>query len=218
MPVFLGASVLDHAKLHMYRHHDYVKEKWGGNARLLFTDTDSLCYHIRTEDWFNDIKPDLSAVYDMSDYPKDHPLHSTENKKILGFFKDEAAGRQITEFVGLRAKSYSYKLDGGEECKKSKGVKRSVIKNATRHEEYKRCLFGVANGTEADGELPGTTRKTYREFKSRNHDITTNEVSKIALSAMDNKRVIIPNDPEGRTWAIGHWRNRPQGGLRNGGD
>jgi hypothetical protein len=207
MPVFLGASVLYHAKLHMYRHHDYVKEKWGGDARLLFTDTDSLCYHIRTEDWFSDIRPDLSTVYDMSDYPKDHPLHSTENKKIVGFFKDEAAGRQITEFVGLRAKSYSYMLDGGEECKKSKGVKRSVIKNATRHEEYKRCLFGVANGTEADGELPGTTRKTYREFKSRNHDITTNEVSKIALSAMDNKRVIIPNDLEGRTRAIGHWRN-----------
>jgi hypothetical protein len=218
MPVFLGASVLDHAKLHMYRHHDYVKEKWGGDARLLFTDTDSLCYHIRTEDWFSDIRPDLSTVYDMSDYPKDHPLHSTENKKIVGFFKDEAAGRQITEFVGLRAKSYSYKLDGGEECKKSKGVKRSVIKNATRHEEYKRCLFGVVNGTEDDGELPGTTRKKYREFKSRNHDITTNEVSKIALSAMDNKRVIIPDDPEGRTWAIGHCRNRPQGGLRNGGD
>ena len=65
-------------------------------------------------------------------------------------------------------------------------------------------------------QLPGTTRKTYREFKSRNHDITTNEVSKIALSAMDNKRIIIPDDPEGRTWAIGHWRNRPQGGLRNG--
>ena len=37
------------------------------------------------------------------------------NSKVLGMFKDEAAGKQIVEFIGLRAKLYSYKMLGGFE-------------------------------------------------------------------------------------------------------
>ena len=39
---------------------------------------------------------------DMSEYPTDSPLHSLRNKAIPGYFKDEAAGEVIEEFVGLR--------------------------------------------------------------------------------------------------------------------
>ena len=41
--------------------------------------------------------------------------------------RDECGGKQISEFVGLRAKMDSYKLDETEE-KRSKGVKKNVIK------------------------------------------------------------------------------------------
>ena len=36
-------------------------------------------------------------------------------------FKDEAGGKQIVEFVGLRAKLYFYKMLDGSEDKKCKG-------------------------------------------------------------------------------------------------
>ena len=37
----------------MYKfHYNYIKNKYGNNSRLLFTDTDSLMYEIKTEDIF----------------------------------------------------------------------------------------------------------------------------------------------------------------------
>ena len=37
--------------------------------------------------------------------------------------KDELGGKIMTNFVGLRAKTYSYLIDGGSENKKAKGTK-----------------------------------------------------------------------------------------------
>ena len=89
-----------------------------------------------------DIAPDIRSRFDTSDYPKDHSsgIETGVNKKVIGMFKDEAAGKQIEEFVGLRSKLYSYKM-AGVDHKKCKGVKKSVVKNAITHEDYKNCLF-----------------------------------------------------------------------------
>ena len=46
--------------------------------------------------------------FDNSDYPENSPYFDKTNKKVIGKFKDEAAGIPITEFVGLRSKMYSY--------------------------------------------------------------------------------------------------------------
>ena len=59
-------------------------------------------------------------------------------------FKDEVGGKVVDEFVGLRAKLYSYKIFDGKEskkCKGVKGVKKSVVKKSIDHEDYKKCLF-----------------------------------------------------------------------------
>jgi hypothetical protein len=110
-PVYLGMSILDKSKIVMYDfHYNFVNPKWGDRAKLLLTDTDSLLmYHIQTDDAYDDIKNDLDR-FDTSDYPVDHPLYSTVNKTVLGKFKDDCNGRIIKEFVGLRAKHYSYKM------------------------------------------------------------------------------------------------------------
>jgi len=71
-------------------------------------------YEIETEDFYTDIANDVDKWFDTSDYPKDHPsgIRTGINKKVIGKFKDEACGKQTEEFVGLRAKLYSYKMTG----------------------------------------------------------------------------------------------------------
>ena len=104
-PVYLGMVILDLSKTLMYDfHYNYLKKKYGDSANLLFTDTDSLMYETKTEDFYSDIKDDLDSKCDTSNYPKDHLIFSSKNKKVIGMMKDEAGGTQIIEFVGLRAK------------------------------------------------------------------------------------------------------------------
>ena len=57
--------------------------------RLLFADTDSLAYAVQTDDIFRDMADDAASRYDFNEYPLDHPLKDTSNRKALGFFKDE---------------------------------------------------------------------------------------------------------------------------------
>ena len=74
-PIQIGMTILDLSKTLMYRfHYDYVKPKWGDKAALLFTDTDSLFYEIKTDDIYEDIKDDAPEWFDTSNYEEDHPL------------------------------------------------------------------------------------------------------------------------------------------------
>ena len=143
-PVYLGMCILDLSKTLMHDfHYNYIKKKYGDKAKLLFTDTDSLMYEIQTEDFYKDINGDVKDRFDTSYYPPNHPsgISAGCNKKVLGMFKDEAGGKIIDEFVGLRAKLYSYKMFEGKESKKCKGVKKLVVKNSIMLEDYKNCLF-----------------------------------------------------------------------------
>ena len=107
-PAYVGMCILDLSKTLMYDfHYNYVKSMYNNKAKLLFTDTDSLCYEIETRDICKELWED-KHLFDNSDYPKDSPYFSVENKKVIGKFKDEAAGMPIREFVGLRSKMYYY--------------------------------------------------------------------------------------------------------------
>lgn len=104
-PIYLGMCLLDLSKTLMYDfHYNYIKHKYGDKAKLLFTNTDSLAYEIETEYFYPDIANEISDRFDTSEYPKDHPSGTVSgvNKKVIGMFKDEAAGKQIEKFVGLR--------------------------------------------------------------------------------------------------------------------
>ena len=159
-------------------------------------------YLIQTDDFYHDIKHDTRKKFDTSVYPESHPsgIKTGVNKKVIGKFKDEAAGRQITHFVGLRPKLYSFKVEekkeGEEEMKgekkakgenkgeivKAKGVKDCVIKKSLSFEDYKKCIF--------------TEEELMREMniiRSQNHDIYSMTVNKVALSANDDKKLICEN-------------------------
>ena len=67
-PIYAGFTILDLSKLHMYDfHYNIMKPKYGENIQLLMTDTDSFVYHIKTEDFYEDMKG-MKQHYDMSEY------------------------------------------------------------------------------------------------------------------------------------------------------
>ena len=102
-PVNLGLCILAISKSLMYDfHYNYIKEKHKNKAKLLFTDTDSLIYHIETEDVYADVRNDVDKWSDTSDCEEDHPSRiRTEINKVPGKFRDEARGQQVEEVVAL---------------------------------------------------------------------------------------------------------------------
>ena len=197
-PVYTGFTVLELSKVLMYDfHYRHIKDKYGSRAQLLFTDTDSLCYSIQTEDVYRDMQSDLEKFY-TSDYPPNHFLHSNANKKVIGKFKDETNGHPMREFVGLRAKMYSFvlKKDGVDQEKKTaKGISKSVTQREIRHADYVHCLF-----------IKAPQEHSMTQIRSVNHQLQTVKLTKTSLSPYDDKRYILEDGVS--TLAHGHYKTR----------
>ena len=192
-PAYVGMCILDLSKTLMYDfHYNYIKQKYGSKAKLLFTDTDSLTYEIEADDVYQDFWNNKDK-FDNSDYPEDSPYFNKENKKVIGKFKDEVAGMPIIEFVGLRSKMYSYAKDNDKVGKTAKGIKKNIIKNSIKHENYKNVLF--------NDEQMHHNMKTIR---SNLHQIGSYELNKVSLSCFDDKRYIHNNGMT--SYAYGHYR------------
>ncbi|XP_022794378.1 uncharacterized protein LOC111333124 [Stylophora pistillata] len=196
-PLYLGMCILDLSKKLMYDfHYNYMKPKYGDRAKLLFTDTDSLCYVIQTDDFYEDISSDVHQHFDTSNFPKDHPsgIPIGVNKKVVGMMKDECGGKIIKEFAGLRPKSYAIRIEDGREEKKCKGIKKGVVKRTLDFDDYKCCLFGG-----------GPQFRKMNVLRSRKHEMYMEEINKVALSAEDDKTIILPDGVN--TYPIGHYRS-----------
>ena len=195
-PVMVGFCILELSKVSMYDfHYNTILKKYGAKkAKFVFTDTDSLCYEIQTEDVYKDIE-EIKDQFDFSEYPEDHFLHNTDNKKVIGKFKCETNGNPITEFVGLKSKMYSFTTEN-KNVKKAKGVKTNVIKQDITHEDYKDCLFN------------DTTVKLYKmnTIRSYAHEIYSIELNKISLSSLDKRFYL--NNLDSRSY--GHYMNETQ--------
>ena len=182
-PVYVGQAILDLSKTLMFDfHYGYIRDKYNDRTELLFTDTDSLLYLIHTDDFYKDISHDIETKFDTSDYPPNHEsgILTGVNRKVIGMFKDEVAGRQITHFVGLRPKLYSFKVEDDKIVEKCKAIKKNVVKKGITFDDYTKCLFS--------GEKK---MKSMKIIRSENHDIYSKEINKIALSANDDKRQVL---------------------------
>ena len=177
-PSYVGFCILDMSKTLMYDfHYNYIRKKYP-EAKLLFTDTDSLFYHIKAEDLYSDLYKDKD-LFDNSDYPKSSKFFFVENKKVIGKFKDETAGDAIIEFVGLKSKMYSYKTEN-KENKTAKGVKKNVIK-------CQLCLSDFLDTL----QKCNTMRHKMRTIRSEYHQISSYQINKVSLSPFDDKRYIL---------------------------
>ena len=138
------------------------------------------------QDFWND-----KDRFDNSDYPESSPYFDKTNKKVIGKFKDEAAGIPITEFVGLRSKMYSYIKDNQKGGKTAKGIKKNIIKSQIKHEDYKNVLTNNKQ-----------IHHTMKTIRSINHQLASYEINKVSLSCFDDKRYI-SNDGI-NSYAYGH--------------
>jgi len=129
-PSYISMCILDLSKTLMNDfHYNYIRKKYT-DCQLLFTDTDSLFYHIKTEgDIYEDFWKDKS-LFDNSDYPKSSKYFFKENKKVIGKFKDEAAGEPILEFVGLKSKMYSYIKEEYEKVQLQITIRKTIVLNS----------------------------------------------------------------------------------------
>lgn len=177
-PIIVGMAILELSKVIMYDfYYNTMKKRYGDKMKLLFTDTDSLCMGIETYDIYEDMK-DFQDLLDTSNYDKNHMLFSKTNNKVVGKFKDEAGGHQITEFVGLRSKLYSFQLDGKDK-KRCKGVPRNTVQHEISHAHYKEVLFEEKQ-----------MQAKFNNIVSRQHQLYTVHITKNALSCFDDKRYL----------------------------
>ena len=63
-------------------------KKYGNNSTLLFTDTDSLVYEIKTEDVWEGFSND-KEMFDFSNYSIKSKYCDDSNKLVVGKSKDE---------------------------------------------------------------------------------------------------------------------------------
>ncbi|XP_060873806.1 uncharacterized protein LOC132947517 [Metopolophium dirhodum] len=200
-PIYIGFAVLDISKTMMYDYHfNVMKAHYGDNINLMYTDTDSLIYHIKTDDFYKDLKCNSNLLdrMDTSDLPIDHPCYISERKKIPGLFSDEGKGQLITQFIALRAKSYAYILNDKEKIK-AKGVRGHVVKNHMAFNDHFDCLF--ADDEKENSKLYTRENVSIRSF---NHKIRTIKSKKLCFNRQDDKR--IAKTDRIHTYAHGHFK------------
>ena len=84
----------------------------------------------------------------------------------------------MKEFVGLRAKTYTYLMNDDSGKKKTKGTKKCVIKIILKFNDYEECLLNNK-----------VILKSQQRFKSDYHNVHIERINKIVLSSNDDNRL-----------------------------
>lgn len=189
-PIYIGFCILDISKTFVYDfHYKYMYQRYGeANVKLLYTDTDSLVYDVMHKDMYPIMIEDIHR-FDTSDY---HPNNiygmPLLHKKERGLMSDENAGNVMLEFVGLRSKMYSVRVQDQKETKKAKGLKSAAARTLT-FDDYLNCLNNQS-----------MLFKTQISIQSKHHTIFTIKQTKIGLSPFDKKRCLLPNSTDTLPW------------------
>ena len=173
-PIYVGFTVLELSKWLMYDfHYNFIKKHF--DAELLFTDTDSLMYEIKSEDVYEEFFKH-KHLFDFSDYPKDSKFFDPTNKTVIDKMKVVSEGKLINEFVGLKSKMYSMKNIDGKESNTAKGVNIASEFHKTKDSSFNKKVV----------------RHKMKRIKSKKkHRTGTYEINKISLSCFDDKRYVL---------------------------
>ena len=177
-PTIVRASNLELSQLFMLQFHYSVMKKQT-DCVLLYSDTDSFIYKLKSENFYYDLEKnlDLKNHFDLSNFPTDQKLYDRSNKKVVLKFKDELAGTPMPVFCSLKPNLYSILVDNGKKMT-AKGTKK-FARAKLNHEMFKKTL-----------ETGDLVRVENIKFNTEKHQLQTVCVNKISLSAYDDKRYI----------------------------
>ena len=103
-PIYVGFTVLELSKWLMYDfRYNFIKKNF--NVELLFTDTDSLTFKIKSENVYKEFYK-WKDLFDFSNYSKNSTFYDDTNKRGIGKMKHEYGGAIIDQFFGLKSKMY----------------------------------------------------------------------------------------------------------------
>ena len=193
-PIYVGLSVQHITKTLIYDfNYDHMLRKYANSCKLMYKDTDSLIYQVKCMNIYSAMKQDIHK-FDSSDYLPNNVFDIPQaNKKIAGLMNDECSGQIITEFVGLRIKMYSIRVNGQDFVKKAKGIRVGIIEKTIGFNDYVKCL-----------KKEQSQSRTQYMIRSRLHNVETVKQFKIALNPYDDKRFLLPQSTGTLPW--GHYK------------
>ena len=172
-PIYVGFTVLELSKWLMYDfHYNFIKKHF--DTKLLFTDTDSLTYEIKSDDVYEESFKH-KHLFDFSNLSKNSKFFDETNKTVIGKMKDESKGKINDEFVGLKSKMHSMKNIDGKETNRAKEV--SV---ANEFKKFKHTLLNKK-----------TMKHKMRRTQAKKHKLGTCKISIISLSCFNEKRFVL---------------------------
>ena len=129
-PIYVGFTALELTKWLMYNfHYNFIKKNL--DAKLLFTDTDSLTYETKLEDVYEEFFK-RKHLFDFSNFSKDSRFYDNQNEMVVGKMKSVYRGIPTNKVVGLKSKMNSVLSDNGKESNTAKGVNTATELNESR--------------------------------------------------------------------------------------
>lgn len=192
-PIVVGFAVLEISKLKMYQfHYEYMLPKFGSDCILNYSDTDSFIYTVFCNDLYKECIKKDAHLFDTSNYKKKNEYGIKQSEKTLGLMKDENGGKIMTEFVGLRAKMYSLRVNAVDTVKKAKGIRGYVLKKNITFDDYVNCI-----------RRNESTSGIQNRIHSKLHSVYSIAQTKKMLCPFDNKRKVLSDGIDTLPW--GHY-------------
>jgi len=180
-PIAVGVSILNISKAVMYElWYFQLKAIYGDRVKLVYTDTDSFIIRVETLDFYMDVQEHFADSFDLSNFPKEHPMYDARNEKVVGKFKIEEVDDPFVDVVAIRPKMYSYKKLSDEEDNRLMGVP-SKVSGKLKHELFVKSVYheGQRTNFQRSDEI--------HTLRSTNHTVHLQRIQKTSICGVYDK-------------------------------